>query len=405
MSRSFASRIGDLIARLFPVAGVLLLLLVASRDRQAGTRDAGGREIIRLPRPDAAGLGGDELPVPADMREAADRLTEAAAAADQARGKLEATQQELDRRKDELEQLRLDAEADSRRTRRQLDDARQELETRQAELEKAAAEAEERVASARKEMEELARRQQEAAAQAGIARGLGRGPRVDMAAVPDPRRLRNPAFPRPLDNAAAVAAAGAAGRRREGGDGRGPGVGSTVAGDLLRGQAELTRARGEYAVDAATAAINAETARSLALDNRLRVVETFFESRRLNQINRAFERGAAITPEQAARLAARGVPRRLTRLELDPITGDIGWPRILSDPAYDELSGRIESSFRDRAARGRSLDFVASNRCLQAIDRLQSRLDARSSQYPAGEFGTARTFLDSLRREAVLPPD
>jgi hypothetical protein len=231
MSRSFASRIGDLIAR---------LLLVASRDRQAGTRDAGGREIIRLPRPDAAGLGGDELPVPADMREAADRLTEAAAAADQARGKLEATQQELDRRKDELEQLRLDAEADSRRTRRQLDDARQELETRQAELEKAAAEAEERVASARKEMEELARRQQEAAAQAGIARGLGRGPRVDMAAVPDPRRLRNPAFPRPLDNAAAVAAAGAAGRRREGGDGRGPGVGSTVAGDLLRGQAELT---------------------------------------------------------------------------------------------------------------------------------------------------------------------
>ncbi len=170
-------------------------------------------------------------------------------------------------------------------------------------------------------------------------------------------------------------------------------------------EADRIRAEGQYAIDASTAAINAETSRAMMLENRIRTVETFFEARRLNLINRAFEAGPAITSEQAVRLAAIGLPPRPGPGQLDPVTGTIRWPRLLTDTAYADLTSRIQRRFHERLAAGGSFDVVAADDLTAACDALEVRLRDRVTRYPAGEYGRARTFLDGLRREYDLPVD
>ena len=358
---------------------------------------------------------GMELPPrPAEVREAAAELERAADAADKARESLEETKKDLEEKKAEFEALSEDADANAAKTRQQLKEASAELEEKRAELERSSREAEDRINKAREDLEKLEQDQRAAAAQAGIARGLGRGRGLDMAVAPDPRRARNPAMPPFVPNPAAVAAAGAAGQRGGGNAGAGNVGGGrppsdqpfpgTAQGDILRGQADLTRAQGEYALDSSTAAINAQTANAMALDNRVRTVETFFEARRLNRINRAFEAGPAVTLEQAVRLAALGLPPRPTPLELDPATGDITWPRLLTESIYHDLTSRIQEHFHRRLAAGGSLDFATAEDCLGSFDQLAARLREQAGRRPAGQHGAAKNFLEGLRREYELPP-
>jgi len=367
---------------------------------------------LRLPVPRVDGLGGGPRPpLPGDIPEAAARLDQAAAAADEARAGLEKTkrelermQQELERKREDFDGLRVDADARQKAAQQELAAAQRELETKRAEMEKAALEAEQRLAQARRDLEQVERRRLDAAAQAGVARGMGRGPRLDMQVAADPRRVRNPALPPFVANEAAVAAAGAAGQRQAGGGG-GRGFGTTVQGDILRGQAERIEAQGRYALDTSTAAINVETARAMGFDNRIRTVETFFEARRINRINRAYEAGPRATLDEVIRLAAKGLPPRPTGLQLDRATGDIAWPRLLRDPTYANLTSRIQRHFHDRSARGGSLDFSAAEDCDAAFAELTGRMRDNVRRHPAGEYGAARTFVDGLKREYDLPLD
>ncbi|NCY01680.1 MAG: hypothetical protein EBX36_01915 [Planctomycetia bacterium] len=410
-------RVGAMLAWPVVAAGLIALLVLARRDRAAQRvlPLAIERRTIRLT--DEAMPGVKLPPPPAEMRQAAAELERAAEAADEARIGLERTKADLERTKNTLERqrqefegLRADADANAADSRQQLDDARKELDAKRQELEKASREAEERVAKARRDLEGLQQAQMGAAVQAGIAQGLGRGRGLDMKVAPDPRRVRNPALPPFVPNEAAVAAAAAAGQRgaagqpAAGGGGDGPPA-VTVQGDILRGQSERIRAEGEYAIDSSTAAINVETARAMALDNRIRTAETFFEARRINRINRAFEAGPAITLEQAVRLASAGVPPRPSALELDRSTGDIGWPRLLTAPSYADLTSRIQRHFHHRHAVGGSVDFSAAADCLSAFDELAARLRDDAGRHPAGQYGAARTFLDGLQLEYDMPLD
>ena len=410
-------RIGPMLTWPLVALALAALLVLARRDRTSRpvVPLSIERRTIRLA--DAAAAGVELPPPPAEMREAAVELERAAKVADEARAGLEQTKADLERTKDTLERqrqefegLRADADANAADTRRQLDDAREELEAKKQELEKASREAEERVAKARRDLEGLEQARLGVAAQAGIAQGLGRGRALDMRVAPDPRRIRNPALPPFVPNEAAVAAAAAAGPR---GGARPPAAAgdgnmtpaATIQGDALRGQAERIRAEGDYALDSSTAAINTETARAMGLDNRIRTAETFFEARRINRINRAFEAGPAITLEQAVRLAAIKLPPRPSSLELDRATGDISWPRLLTDPTYADLTSRIQRHFHHRLALGGSVDFAAAEDCTSALDELAGRLQENVARNPAGQHGAARTFLDGLRREYDLPLD
>lgn len=384
-----------------PLVLVALVIALARQDR--ATRkpppDAfAGRETIVVALPDAASVAagrGRRDPL-AEIREAEDR-------ARQAREELEGVGRELDERKRELERLRVEADTDARRSREELEKAQADLERKRGELEAVAQDADRRLKEAREEMqamEQQRRAQLEAAAGAGVARGLGAG-----AAVPpglDPRLARRGGVPPLVPEAALVAAAGARGVVPTVVQGQGPGVPpvpmpTTAAGAALQGQAELIDAQGRASLNSSQAAINARTAEAAALQNRLAATEVFFGQQRINRAARAEQAGPRITMAEAIRSAKAARPPRLDDLQLDRATGDIAWPRLLADPAYALEVAAVEQGFRERAAWGGSLGFAADGVLAAAIDTLAERLREDVARHPAGKYGEARVFLDSLR--------
>lgn len=345
-----------------------------------------GQEALPLPRP--PGPPEAILRSQAEMERTALDMRSAGEAADRARRELEQVRADIQKRQDELRNLKDSADRQASRTKQELEEARTQLGTQRDDLERTAAAAERRVRAARAEMVRLEAERIRLMGQAGIARGLEQ----------DRRRF--------VPNAAAVAAAGAVGRSsRRGRDGEGPGTFgvTTLEGDLLRGEAELARAQADLAVDMSIAAINQQTTRALALENRMRGVENFFQARRINQESRARESGPAVTMSEAVRISAMQLPPRPTALQLDPATGEISWPNVLRDGEYRDLTEDIQRRFSERCAAGGSVGVEQRQLLFGAVDDLANRLRANVSRHPPGEYGAAQSLLSGLRREYGMP--
>jgi len=342
-------------------------------------------------------------PVPAVDRPKNDDMT--AKLADVRRELARVTEQ-LDRKRADIKQLELNPE----RPRAVLDESneqRRALEKRIEDLElklkttESKAEASQEALDAMKldDMKQGQRARVNAVAQGQVNTILGRGALLDAQTRLDPLRFRDPAMPAFTPSAAAVAAAGASG-----GGGGAPNTfpGSTVAGDFMRGEADLMRSAGQYKLASSQAAINVQTANSLAMENRMRGTETFFEMRRVNRAAQALEAGPRPTMEQVVRYASMGLPPRLSSLQLDPVTGDVAWPIVLRDEVYLDDTKYIEKCFRERAAAG-SLSYQQFTLVEAAFASLRDSLKQNVDEYPAAKYGEARTFVDSLRYEFQLP--
>lgn len=178
---------------------------------------------------------------------------------------------------------------------------------------------------------------------------------------------------------------------------------STAQEGADRGLAAVVQAQGYANLQNSEAAKNWEDAKTLEMQNRLRWTETYFEMRQVNRDKRANEAGPQATQEQAIRLARMAAPPRLPSTQLDPVTGHIEYPLILTSDLYTSYRDRLDSLFSKRAASGGSIrydDFKAIETTIsQFIDTLKQHV----SEYAAGDYGRARNFLDSLRNEARQP--
>lgn len=230
---------------------------------------------------------------------------------------------------------------------------------------------------------------------------LKRAPLVDQKTRPDAQMLRNPGMPRFAPNAAAVAAAASAGAARGGGGLNLPGA--TAFGDIARGQAEFIRATGERNLNDSKAMINAQTAKAMMLENKLAYTETFFEMRRMNRAARAIEAGPRPTMEQLLWRARMQAPRRLSSLELDPLTGDITWPRVLTDEPYTRRCDCIEEQFQLRAKNNGKVNNAQFKIFHDGLVSLTESLQANVGEYRAADYGKAKNFLASLKYEFDLP--
>jgi Skp family chaperone for outer membrane proteins len=282
---------------------------------------------------------------PSDLSQVAADLERAATEARKAATELERVKGELEAQRLNLEALKEDANANATRTRQDLEDASRRLETRKEALERTAGEAESRMRSAQADVERLERHRLQQAAAAGIAQGLSRNGRLPKVSSLDPRVVMDPAM-------------------------------QTIPG-------------------------SGPQAHLVPLDGKLRGREMFFQSRR-NM--RALKPRSRVTMDQAVRIASLGVPPRLSPVELDPETGEITWPKLLTEPRYADLTTAIDTRFRDRATRGGSFDESEAAATHALIDDLVHRMRDHVAEYPSGRYGAARTFLDSLRAEWWITP-
>lgn len=185
--------------------------------------------------------------------------------------------------------------------------------------------------------------------------------------------------------------------------GFGGGWASTAQQGADMGLASVVRAQGYANLKNSEAAKNWEEAKTMEMQNRLRWSETYFEMRKVNRDRRADEAGPPITQQQAISLAKMKAPPRLPSTQLDPVTGHIEYPLVLTQGIYTQYRDRLDSLFATRASSGGSIryeDFQAIQTTVTGfIETLQSHI----SEYAAGDYGRARTFLDSLANEARSP--
>jgi hypothetical protein len=403
-NHQFTSR--TIIANATILAAVVLLMLFARRDRQASLRPEPARK--------AAGAATDRA-----AAEAEQALTDTEAKLVTARKELRATEEKLEDRKRALERAAVEpapppaanqpAAALDRPVAvpAAVDEERRQLAREVEDLRKQVADNKAKADAQKQDLDKLradqagGKRPGAMAVKPDDPNTLGRGRIVDQQTKFDPRRFRDPAMPKFEPNAAAVAAAGSGGAARGGGGILFPG--STVGGDIARGQAEFIRAAGEFNLNNSKSAINLQTSKSMEMDNRLRWTETFFEMRRVNRTNRALEAGPRPTMDQVVHYARMQAPRRLSSTQLDPVTGEIVWPPLLTDKAFTDNREILQSKFKQRAQQGGSIDIAQIEEVETAVDDFKDELKEVGLRRSPKRYGAARTFLDSLKLEYELP--
>jgi hypothetical protein len=181
------------------------------------------------------------------------------------------------------------------------------------------------------------------------------------------------------------------------------GYASTAGQGAAYGMSEMMRAQGYENLQNSEAAKNWEDAKTLGIQNKMRWTETYFEMRKTNRDARASEAGPAITHDQAIRMAKMGAPPRLVSTQLDPVTGHIEYPMVLQDDVFTPYREELDKLFARRASSGGSISFGEFQEIQSTVSSFTEALKEHVDKYPAGEYGRARTFLDSLRHEASLP--
>ena len=356
-----------------------------------------------------ADRGTSNIPVPDDVREIvridvknrikqmADEKAKAIQDAEEKAAKAKKDADELvetiEQKKKELVALTKDAENKSGKQKKELQKAQDDIQRERDKLEKLSIDLQQQSKALQDNVESLKMdrdalaveqlKQQKLAqsAQAQIVQDLGRGARVNHQTQFNPLRQRDPNFPAFAPNPAAVAAASP-------NSGVNINIGSQQGSDIL---------------DVSKAAINAQTAQAMAFDNRLRGIETFFQGRRINKAARALEDGPRPTLEQVIKYSKMRLPRKLTDDQLDPNTGEITWPYVLTDSIYLEEEQVLQGHFHDRVEEGGSIGFEKGEKVNGSVARITDLMKKNVSKYASGKYGEASSFMESLRYEFHLP--
>ncbi len=178
---------------------------------------------------------------------------------------------------------------------------------------------------------------------------------------------------------------------------------STPFEGYARGMADVIRSRGDYNLSSSSAAINLSEARQKEIENAKLWTKTYFEIRDINrQVFNTEQKRLRGTPEDWARYAQAGKPKRLSPSELDAVTGEIRWPMLLTGQDFTAYRVELEKAFAERAYHG-VMGADSFLRVLRLTDGLIAGLKVRIRDVPADKYVIARRFLESLAYEAGQP--
>jgi len=172
-------------------------------------------------------------------------------------------------------------------------------------------------------------------------------------------------------------------------------AGGTVAGSYAMGMGNLIQAQGAYNEMTAQAAQSAQAAYSMALDNRLKSQQTYYELQRVNREQ------AAAKKQRDSEIWAKNVPPpkrpRLKSSQLDPVTGEITWDPLLMAPEFETYRNRLQALFMQRAKDPASVSYFQVS---QITGPMRNFLDTKITEYPTNVFFSARHFIDAVAEES-----
>jgi hypothetical protein len=182
---------------------------------------------------------------------------------------------------------------------------------------------------------------------------------------------------------------------------------STVGESHARGIADITTAAGQANLNNSEAAINYEQARSMELDNRMKQTTTYFDMRKANQQSRA-ELHPRMSESERRALAEKVGPQRPNAYQLDPLTGKIDWPLLLTDARYNDNRATLEEMFSSRAETSGFIGNANVAKINHACDDINKAISAHADawrkanmpDYSAADFVDAQNFMKGLKYEA-----
>ena len=183
----------------------------------------------------------------------------------------------------------------------------------------------------------------------------------------------------------------------------GGGHASTAAEGYANGMSNIIQSAGSFNLQTSQAAINAEQARSMNLDNRLKGTQTYFEMRRVNTDARKAEQSPGMSTEDSWRYAQMYVPKRPSPAQLDPVSGKIYWPMMLRDPRYDDYRSKIDQLFMQREVAHGGIGYEMYTQIVQVTNSLLDTLKKNIDLYNNGDYVRLKNFVESLAYEAKFP--
>jgi len=175
---------------------------------------------------------------------------------------------------------------------------------------------------------------------------------------------------------------------------------STVEEGVQRGMADIIRSTGYANLQNSAAANNYEEARSKALDNRIKSTQTYFEMRRLNSQYRNAEKGPKPTQEELLRYAAARKPKQLSAHDIDPLTGQIDWPKALREPEYSKFTKTLDEMFQYKARQQGDLTYRQQASVQAVADDLAGELKKNIKIYPPEAYVAAKNFIEGVSAAA-----
>ena len=170
---------------------------------------------------------------------------------------------------------------------------------------------------------------------------------------------------------------------------------------------EVIRAQGYANMQNSAAAKNWEQAKTMEIQNRELWTNTYFKMREENSNARRKEQSRNVLTDaekeanhdRMIRVAKMSSTPRLRSTQLDPVTGHIEYPLILTDDRYASYREKLDALFSERAISGGSLQYSQYLAIQNAVQQFIDALKSQVGKVPAGDYGSARTFLNSLARE------
>jgi len=177
---------------------------------------------------------------------------------------------------------------------------------------------------------------------------------------------------------------------------------STVGESYARGMGDVMRSQGMANLANSEAAINMTEAARRDMENRDQWTDTYFQMRQKNREYRDAERRPRGTREDWIRIAQAGKPNRLSPSELDSVTGDIQWPKLLSTPTFATYRDQLEGLFAKRAAHG-GADWNDTADIAALTKEMEAELKKLVSTVPPQEYMASKRFIESLAFENRQP--
>ncbi|PHS13753.1 MAG: hypothetical protein COA78_06600 [Blastopirellula sp.] len=178
---------------------------------------------------------------------------------------------------------------------------------------------------------------------------------------------------------------------------------ATIEESHARGLADVVRSSAEANLNNSAAAINVEEARSKYIANRNEAQQVYFEMRRRNDAYRKEKAGPKPTSEQLFRLNKQRAPKRLSNAEIDPLTGEIAWPFLLTDTPYSEHRTKLDKAFTARAEHGSYSSVSQYNEVTSTANDMSDLLKSKIRDYKPQEYTNASSFMKALIYDAQFP--